>query len=342
MPLTPREQILFNPGPVNLDRRIKENLFNVELCHRQPEFEQLQDRVRSRLMTNLGFDPNQFALSLMHGSGSLAVDAGLATFVRGKVLIVDNGLYCQRLARTLSMLEGADVHVCSFGIGTPFDLQTLEKAVQDLKPDWIATVHHETTTGILNPIDDVARLAQRYSARLFVDAVSSIGVHEISRDADVICFNSGKCLESLLGIGGVLWRRDLRSFPTVPVLDVTTYADALPGTPHVQAMIALDCALDIFESEDRPGRYRRMVGAVWAAGSRHFEPLLEEEHRSWVLTSFRLAGRDPDQLFTKALEHGFVIYHGQQELRSEIFRVANMGASINEEVIENLFRVLSS
>lgn len=342
MPLTPRKQVLFNPGPVNLDRRIKENLFNVELCHRQPEFEQLQDQVRSRLMANLGIDSSQVALSLMHGSGSLAVDAGLATFVRGKVLVVDNGLYCQRLARTLSVLEGAEVEVCSFGIGTPFELQTLEEAVQVHKPDWIAMVHHETTTGILNPLDAVAQLAQRHDARLFVDAVSSLGVHEINRDADVVCFNSGKCLESLLGIGGVFWKRDLLSYPTVPVLDVTTYANALPGTPHVQAMIALDCALDIFESEDRPARYRRLVGAVWAAGSRHFEPLLEQEHRSWVLTSFRLAGRDPDQLFTKALEHGFVIYHGQQELRSEIFRVANMGAAIDEDVIEDLFRVLSS
>jgi aspartate aminotransferase-like enzyme len=107
-------------------------------------------------------------------------------------------------------------------------------------------------------------------------------------------------------------------------------------------MIALDMALEILESEDRPARYRRLAGAVWKAGSRHFEPLLEERHRSWVLTSFRLGGRDPDQLFTKALEHGYVIYHGQQELRSEIFRVANMGAAIDEAVIEDLFKVLSS
>jgi 2-aminoethylphosphonate-pyruvate transaminase len=342
MPLAQHRQVLFNPGPVNLDPIIKDNLFNVELCHRQPEFEQLQDRVRAGLLAYLGLESSHVALSLMNGSGSLAVDAGLATFVRGKVLVIDNGLYCQRLARTLSMLSGAEVDVISFGVGVPFDLVAIEEVVVASSPDWIAMVHHETTTGILNPLDAVAQLCRRYGVRLFVDAVSSLGAHEVNRDADVVCFNSAKCLESLTGIAAILWKRDLQSYPTVPVLDVTSYAHGMPSTPHVQAMIALDMALDILASEDRPARYRRLAAAVWANGSRHFEPMLDEENRSWVLTSFRLGGRDPDLLFARALEHGYVIYHGQQELRSQIFRVANMGAAMNEEVIHDLFRVLSS
>jgi len=342
MPLTPRRQVLFNPGPVNLDPRIKENLFNIELCHRQPEFEQLQERVCARILAYLGRDPGQVALSLMHGSGTLAVDAGLASFVRGKVLVADNGIYCRRLVRTLSALGGSKVETCSFGLGVPLAVEVLEEALEALEPDWVAMVHHETTTGILNPLEAVAQLCRRHGARLFVDAVSSLGVHEIDPGADVVCFNSSKCLESMPGVAAVLWRTDLSAYPTIPVLGVTAYAKGMPSTPNVQAMVALDTALDILESEDRPARYRRLVGAVWEAGSRNFEPLLEERHRSWVLTSFRLGGRDPDELFASALEHGYVIYHGQQELRSEIFRVANMGAAIDEEVIEDLFKVLAS
>jgi len=342
MPFTPRRQVLFNPGPVNLDPRIKENLFNVELCHRQPEFELLQERVRARIMSHLGFASGEFQLSLMHGSGTLAVDAALVSFVRGSVVVADNGLYCRRLERTLSGLDGTKVVMCSSELGAPLDLEALEAAIEAQRPEWVAMVHHETTTGILNPLHAVAQLCRRQGARLFVDAVSSIGVHEIDRDADVICFNSSKCLESLPGVAAVLWKRDLFSHPTVPVLDVPAYAEGTPSTPNVQAMMGLDIALDILASEDRPARYRRLSGAVWAAGSRQFEPLLEEPHRSWVLTSFRLAGRDPDALFSRALEHGYVIYHGQKELRSKIFRVANMGAAINEEVIEDLFTILAS
>ncbi|HVB92656.1 MAG TPA: aminotransferase class V-fold PLP-dependent enzyme [Acidimicrobiales bacterium] len=342
MPLTSRQQILFNPGPVNLDPRIKENLFNVELCHRQPEFEELQDRVRARILSHLGLDSGQVALSLLHGSGSLAVDAGLASFVRGRVLVADNGLYCQRMVRTLSTLEGAEAWASSVPVGAPLDLKALEEDMEAREPDWVAMVHHETTTGILNPLAAVAQLCRRHGVRLFVDAVSSLGVHEVDRSVDVVCFNSNKCLESLPGIAGVLWKRELRSYPTVPVLNVPAYADGIPSTPNIQAMIGLDVALDILESEDRPARYHRLVRAVWTAGSRHFEPLLEESLRSWVLTSFRLEGRDPDTLFAQALKYGYVIYHGQNELRTEIFRVANMGAAMDEEVIENLFHVLAS
>ena len=61
-----------------------------------------------------------------------------------------------------------------------------------------------------------------------------------------------------------------------------------------------------------------------------------------MLTAFRLGGRDPDELNARALEHGYVIYHGQKQLRAEIFRVANMGAAIDEDVIDYLFRVLAA
>ena len=124
------------------------------------------------------------------------------------------------------------------------------------------------------------------------------------------------------------------------MLEVGAYADAIPSTPNVQAFVALDIALDLLAAEDREARYRRLARAIWRAGSRSFEALLPEPDRSHVLTSFRLGGRDPDELFARALSSGYVIYHGQGGLRDEIFRVANMGAAMDEDVIEDLFRVL--
>jgi 2-aminoethylphosphonate-pyruvate transaminase len=342
MRLAPRRQVLFNPGPVNLDPLIKENLFNVELCHRQPEFEQLHERVRSRLLALYVRDTGRFALSLMHGSGTLAVDSGLASFVRGKVLVPDNGVYCRRLVRSLSAFEDTEVATCSVPIGTPLDLGAVEEALESTRPDWVVTVHHETSSGILNPMAELADLCDRHGSRLFVDAVSSFGVHEVDPRADVVCFNSSKCLESLPGVAAVLWGTHLTGHPTVPVLDVTAYAKGIPNTPNVQAMIALDLALDLLESEDRPARYKRLSQRVRDAGSRHFEPLLDEQHRSWVLTSFLLGSNDVEDLLARALSQDYVIYRGQEELGDEIFRVANMGAAIDEEAIEGLFAALSS
>jgi 2-aminoethylphosphonate-pyruvate transaminase len=334
-------QVLFNPGPVNLDPLIKANLFNAELSHRQPQFEELRQRVVAGLFEATGLDPGSHSLSVLHGSGTLAVDAGLSSLVRGRVLVVDNGVYCRRLVTTLSGFPENAVSVQDSGWGRPPDLDALEGRIRSERPDWIAMVHHETTTGLLNPLAQIADIAERHACRLFVDAVSSLPVHPVDQRADVICFNSGKCLESLPGIAGVFWRRDLSARPTVPVLDVAAYADAIPSTPNVQAFIALDIALELLASEDRSARYRRLAEHVWEAGGARFEPLLPEPHRSHVLTAFRLGGRGFDELLQLGLDHGYVIYPGQEALRDEIFRVANMGALIDEQVIDDLFEVLA-
>ena len=334
--LEPKRQVLFNPGPVNLDPEVKANLFNVELCHRQPEFAALDASIRERLYAFAGLSPDSHRLSLLHGSGTLAVDAALASLVRGRALVIQNGLYCERIATTLAGL-GADVTTLDCGVGRPPGPDAVEG-----DPDWVAVVHHETTTGLLNPLPELVGAGHEAGARVFVDAVSSFGAHPVSPEADVICFNSSKCLESLPGIAACFWRRELETHATVPVLDLLAAAEGIPTTPNVQAFVALDVALDLLANEDRPARYRRLAHKVWEAGSSSFEPLLPEADRSHVLTSFRLEGRDPDDLDARAREHGYVIYHGQRELRGEIFRVANMGAAIDEPTIDDLFEVLAA
>ena len=336
-----RRQVLFNPGPVNLDEGIKENLFNVELCHREPVFDELAARVRTRLLGAGGFPSDRFAVSLLHGSGTLAVDAALASLVRGRVLVVNNGLYCQRILTTLGGFDGVELVDHDVGLGRPVDLDQLASALQQHRPAWVAMVHHETTTGLLNPLADIAAQCEGVGAHLFVDAVSSFGAHPVDPRADVACFNSSKCLEGLPGIAGVLWRSELPVQRTIPVLDVAAYAHGMASTPNVQAFVALDIALDLLAAEDRPARYERLARHVWAVGGERFGLLLDEPHRSNVLTSFRLGSRTIDELFARAYERGMVIYPGQAQLRDEIFRVANMGALIDEAVIEQLFDVLA-
>jgi 2-aminoethylphosphonate-pyruvate transaminase len=336
-----KQQVLFNPGPVNLHAEIKDSLFNMELCHRQPEFEALRERVASRLFDVAALPAATHRLSLLHGSGSTAVDAALTSLVRGRVLVVNNGFYCDRIGATLSVTDSATVIQHAPGLGVTPDLGKLDRQLDSERPDWLAVVHHETTTGLLNPLDDLARAAERYGCRLFVDAVSSFGAHAIPSSCDVVCFNSNKCLEALPGIAGVFWSADIQPRPLVPVLDVAAYADAIPTTPNVQAFVALDVALDLLAAEDRPARYRRLARKVWEAGGARFELFLPQEQRSNVLASFHLGGRDGDDLLSRALANGFVIYAGQKQLHGEIFRVANMGAAMDENAIESLFEALA-
>jgi 2-aminoethylphosphonate-pyruvate transaminase len=344
MRLQPRDQVLFNPGPVNLDPEIHRHLFDVELCHRQDVFDELLESVTDGLFAAAELSPADYGLGLLHGSGTLAVDAALATFVRGTVLVIDNGVYCARLAATAGALRCDVVHV-PLGLGVPIDLGVVDGLLAEHRPDWLLTVHHETTTGILNPIGELVPMAHRHGARVLVDAVSSLGVHPLDVGAEVVCFNSGKCLEALPGIAGVFHRRGLVAHPTVPVLDVTTHTGALPSTPNIAAFVSLGIVLDLHSTASRRARYERLARHVWRAGeAAGFEFLLPEAHRSHVLTSFRLpnADADADALADKALAAGFVVYHGQGALRGSVLRVANMGAKIDEATIDALFDVLGS
>jgi 2-aminoethylphosphonate-pyruvate transaminase len=339
-PIVAGQQVLFNPGPVNLDPEIKQHLFDIELCHRQEAFEQVLAHVHEQLFLAAELSSADYSLGLLHGSGSLAVDAALASFVRGRVLVLDNGVYCARLATTAAAL-GCDVVQLPLGLGAVVDLEAAAAALDRERPSWLLVVHHETTTGLLNPLAGLVALARERGVRVLVDAVSSLGVHSVDVAADVICFNSGKCLEALPGVAGVFHRHGLTAHPTVPVLDVPAHTDALPSTPNVAAFLSLGIVLDLHSTPSRRERYARLAQHVWRAGElAGLTPLHPPEHRSHVLTAFSLPDRNADELAARALTKGYVVYHGQGPLRGSVLRVANMGAAMTEDVISDLFAVL--
>ena len=215
---------------------------------------------------------------------------------------MDNGLYCQRIASTLSGFDGVEVLEHRPGLGVPVDLEEVAREIRRVTPDWVAIVHHETTTGLLNPLAGIAGLCDETGARLFVDAVSSLGAHVLDPRADVVCFNSSKCLESLPGIAGVLWRSDLETHRSVPVLDVTRTRTGSRLAPRTYRRTWRSTSPWICSTaEDRPARYERLARRVWARGGEHFDLLLDEPHRSHVLTSFRLGGRTIDELVRPGL-----------------------------------------
>ena len=93
--------LLLNPGPVTLTDRVRRSLLQPDLCHRENEFFDLQDEVRSRLLGVYSLDPAQWTAVLMTGSGTAAVESMLASVVpeQGRLLIVENGVYGERMAQ---------------------------------------------------------------------------------------------------------------------------------------------------------------------------------------------------------------------------------------------------
>ena len=91
--------LLLNPGPVTLSPRVRAALMNPDLCHREPEFADLQDDIRARLLGVYGLAPEDYAAVLLTGSGTAAVEAMLTSLIpqTGGLLVLENGIYGERL-----------------------------------------------------------------------------------------------------------------------------------------------------------------------------------------------------------------------------------------------------
>ncbi len=207
----------------------------------------------------------------------------------------------------------------------------------------IALVHHETTTGLLNPVAAVAEVAARHGRRVISDATSSLfgEVLDIAQDGiDFVTASANKCLQGIAGISFVLARRTaldaLKDQPRRSVyLDLYGHysaqdQDNTPFTPAVQVFHALRQALAELAAEGVEARIERYAAnaRVLREGMTRlgFEILVPEGARSNILTTFRLPpGLSYDPLHDAMKRRGYIIYAGQGDIRTYAFRVANMG-----------------
>ena len=339
-----REWVLLNPGPANTSRSVREALVTPDLCHREPEFFAVMRDCRERLVRAAGC-ADTFAAVLITGSGTSAVEAAVCSAVpRDRaLLVVSNGVYGERLVR-IARAHGIAVEVLGYDITTPVPPGDVEVALSTHpEVSHVAVVHHETTTGLLNPVAEVARVAARAGRRALVDAMSSLFGEPLDVMADGIDFvmaSANKCLQGIAGLAFVLGRRTaleaLKGQPPRSVaLDLyshyaTQEQDNTPFTPAVQVLHAMRQALVELEQEGvaaRIARYaenaRVLRRGMMALG---FEILVSEGARSNILTTFRLLpGLAYDPLHDAMKRRGYIIYAGQGSIRTYAFRVSNMG-----------------
>jgi hypothetical protein len=175
--------LLLNPGPVTLSERVRKSLLQTDLCHREPEFFDLQDEARKRLVAAYELDPSVWSAVLMTGSGTAAVESMIAGLVPegGRLLVVENGVYGDRIAQ-IAKQYGIDYEVAKYEWMQAPDIDAII-ALLDSKPFTnVAIIHHETTTGRLNAIDQLSRACKERGLGLLLDAVSSFGAEAIDFD----------------------------------------------------------------------------------------------------------------------------------------------------------------
>ena len=333
--------ILLNPGPVNVSRRVTAALARGDLCHREPEFGALQASIRARLVEAFAPD-GEFTAVLITGSGTAALEAAVTSVLseRGRLVIVSNGVYGERIAAMAAAAQLPHTVVETPWTASP-DLAAVERALAEPGVEAVAVVHHETTTGLLNPVAEVGRLARARGKLLLVDSVSGLAGDVLDANlADLVVGTGGKCIQGFPGLAFVLVRKDamarMAAYPrrslylSLPIHHEAQERGTVPFTPAVQLAWALDEALAELLEEGVAARIARYAAAA-ALLRDGFTRLglrfvLPPGLRSNSITSLWLpAGRTYAALHDGLKARGFVIYEGQGRLAPEIFRVANMG-----------------
>ena len=350
-PRVAKRQVLFCPGPVNLSSHVRSALSSQEICHREPEFAHLLQMVRAKLLHALGCD-GRYTSVIVSGSGTAALEAAVLSSLEPgrKLLVVNNGVYGSRIAQLARIHQLPLTEIRSPLAEWP-DLNRVAAALKrDSDIGTVALVHHETSTGMLNPVEGVAALAKKYRRRILVDAISSLGAErlDLGKLNIGICVGSaGKCLHGAPGLSFVLLSGEEASRigklkPRSLYLDLATSLKAQeagdpPFTPAVPLFAAFHAALDDLNKEGlrlRIARYRQRASFLRAGFKKlGLKFLLEDKLLSNTLTALWLPKGLPYQTLHDRLKRsGFVIYAGQSELAGKIFRVAHMGQLLQSDL----------
>jgi 2-aminoethylphosphonate-pyruvate transaminase len=339
-----RPWVLLNPGPVNVTERVRRALLEPDICHREEEFSSLLGGVRQKILRLFGISRTH-TVAIFSGSGTTALEAMLSSFAKENktILVLSNGVYGDRI-KTILEVHDTPVQVLAAGPGEFPDLAKVETTLRaNPSIHAIAMVHHETSTGMLNPVAAVGRLAKKYGKSFLVDAVSSLGAEKLdfkNWSVGLCAGTSGKCLHGFPGVSFVIISKkeaarlkDRRSrtlyLDLRHVLECEEKGDT-PFTPAVQIFYAFDRALDELKEEGlarRIGRYAEKNALLEDGFARlGLSFLVEKKFRSHVLTALWMPpALSYDKLHDELKKAGFVIYAGQSELKGRIFRISNLG-----------------
>nr|WP_253958917.1 2-aminoethylphosphonate--pyruvate transaminase [Paraburkholderia fungorum] len=340
------DPILLTPGPLSTSPQTREAMLR-DWGSWDAAFNRMTHSVCAELVT-IARGENDYVCVPLQGSGTFAVEAALGTLVprQGCVLVPNNGAYCARLIRILQRMGIAYVEL-ALREDEPVSAAAIEDAFnRNSRISHVAQVHLETSTGLLNPLDDIAAVCQRHGKSLIVDAMSSFGALPIDLrrgGIDALISASGKCLEGVPGMGFVIVRRSVleQSEGRSPSLaldlhDQYAYMEKTTQwrfTPPTHVVAALREALDQFVAQGgqaaRGARYQQNYAALVSdMKTLGFEPFLKPEVQAPVIVTFH-APRDPawnfPDFYAAVREAGYVLYPGKLT-QVETFRVGCIGA----------------
>lgn len=340
-----RLPLLFTPGPLTTRLETRRAMLS-DWGSREPNFVAMTAELRQRLV-GVAFGQRSHVAIPLQGSGTFIVEAAIGTLIgpAGLLLVLANGAYGERMAEIARRI-GRRVEVLRWPEHQPVQPEAVEHALAENPAiTHVGLVHCETTTGLLNPLDEIAATVARQRRALVVDAMSSFGALPIDLRATPITAllaSSNKCLESVPGIAFALVERSTidRAECMAPSLSLDLH-DQWRGfeangqwrfTPPVQVVAALVESLRMLEAEGGPAarhaRYTANFRILFDGMARlGFRLFLDPAVQAPIIATYRFPEDRRfrfDRFYAMLAARGYVIYPGKLT-QTESFRIGCIG-----------------
>ena len=353
-------KILLNPGPSTTTDTVKMAQIVPDICPREKEFGQIMADISRELVRIVHGKNEDYAAVLFCGSGTICIDVTLNSLLDKdkKALVVQNGSYSQRACEVLKAY-GMPFIELKQPIDEPPSLKEIERVLADNEDiGYVYMTHHETGTGLLNPIREVGALAHEYGAFFITDTTSSYAMIPIDIYKDNIDFCMASAQKGIMGMTGlsyVIGRRDIieqskdfpmRSYYCNLYLQYHYFETTgqMHFTPPVQTIYAAKQAIKEYYEEGEEVKWERHLRVMEAIHKGEDDIGLKEALKREVQSGLVSAVRYPDdpnwdfdKIHDYCYERGFTIYPGKIEQKGT-FRLCALGA-IDSEDIEAFWKV---
>ena len=347
---------LFTPGPTEVRPEILKELSTPQIHHRTPEFSSLYGDIQPKLQKLLYTENPVF---LFTSSSTGAMEAAVTNLVAKRCLNMINGAFSKRW-HDITVANGVACDAFTIDWDKAIRPEMVDEQLKTGKYDAVAVVLNETSTGLMNPLPEIAEVVTRYpDVFLLVDAVSGMAGVKIDTDAWKIDFvlagvQKAFALPAGLAVAAVS-ERALARAETVPPrsfyfnlvqMNKSHQKNQTPSTPSIPHMYALNAQLvDILEEglDARFARHEKMASIVQAWAKEHFDIYPEEGYWSKTLTCVKNTREVDVAGMIKTLAHDYRlrIANGYGDIKGKTFRIAHMGDTQIDE-IEGLLKVIET
>ncbi len=343
---------LFIPGPVEVAQDVLEKMATPMIGHRSKDASALQRNISEKMMKIMD-TKNQILISTSSGSGLM--EGAIRSCTRKRAAVFSIGAFGNRwYDMAIDNNVPADKFSVEDGeITTPY---MVDEVLSTGNYDLITITHNETSTGVMNPVEEIAEVVKKYPDVIFcLDTVSSMAGTKIEVDQlgiDICITSSQKALGLPPGLAMCSFSEKAVE-AAKKVKHRGTYLDLLslynyiqkkdyqyPSTPSLSHMFALDYQLDKILAEGLENRFKRhraMAKIVRAWAKKNFDLFCDEKYASNTLTTVRnTRGIDVADLNKKLGEKGYMISNGYGDLKEKTFRIAHMADATVDEIKELL------